>query len=174
MPKDQEQVVLVDLNDQAIGFMEKLQAHKIGKLHRAVSVFVFNDEGHLMIQQRAFEKYHSGALWANTACSHPHKGEPVEAAAHRRLKEEMGFDCVLHKKFCFTYKSVFNNGLTEHEFDHVFVGNYNNAPAPNHREVANWRWISLQELQKEMEQFSENYAIWFKIILKRHLNELIV
>lgn len=174
MQQDQQQVILVDAKDQSVGFMEKLKAHKTGKLHRAISVFIFNNQGHLMIQQRALEKYHSALLWANTACSHPYKGESVEMAAHRRLKEEMGFDCVLRKKFYFTYKARLDNGLTEHEFDHVFVGNYNDIPLPNSQEVTAWKWIALDELRKAIRGFPEKYAIWLKIILECHLNELIL
>ena len=172
MQQNQDQVILVDLKDYPIGFMEKLQAHKIGKLHRAISIFIFNNQGDLMMQQRALEKYHSGLLWANTACSHPYKGEDVEIAAHRRLKEEMGFDCALQEKFFFIYKARLDNDLIEHEFDHVFVGNYNGIPLPNDREIASWKWISLDKLQKSIREFPEKYAIWFKIILENHSNKL--
>ncbi|WP_103327035.1 isopentenyl-diphosphate Delta-isomerase [Bacteroidetes bacterium endosymbiont of Geopemphigus sp.] len=174
MQQDQEQVILVDSKDQPLGFMEKLQAHKVGNLHRAISVFIFNNQGHLMIQQRSLEKYHSSLLWANTACSHPYKEESTEVAAHRRLKEEMGFDCVLRKEFYFTYKAKLDNSLTEHEFDHVFVGNYNDVPLPNNQEIASWKWIPLDELREAIREFPEKYAVWLKIILEQHLNELIL
>src|SRR5215468_430433 len=115
-----EQVILVNELDEEIGTMEKLSAHEQGVLHRAISVFIFNEKGEMLLQQRASRKYHSGGLWTNACCSHPHPGEATHAAALRRLKEEMGFETSLKKAFDFVYKTSFDNGLTEHEFDHVF------------------------------------------------------
>ena len=135
-----EQVILVDEKDKEIGLEEKIKAHKEGKLHRAFSVFVFNQKGEMLLQRRALTKYHSGGLWTNTCCSHPRKGEDVDKAASRRLKEEMGFSCGLKEVFSFIYKTGFDNGLMEHEFDHVFVGAYESEPKINPEEVAEYKW----------------------------------
>lgn len=116
------QVILVNELDQETGLMEKMEAHEKGLLHRAFSVFIMNDQGDMLLQQRALDKYHSGGLWTNACCSHPLPGEAVEAAAHRRLSEEMGFDCPLRELFQFTYRTEFDNGLIEHEYDHVWTG----------------------------------------------------
>jgi len=158
-----EEVILVDEADNQIGTAEKLQAHKEGKLHRCFSAFVFNSEGKLLLQQRAKSKYHSGGLWSNTCCSHPRPGEAVEAAAHRRLKEELGFDCPLKEAFTFIYKTKFDNGLFEHEFDHVFIGKFDGSPIPNPEEVESWTWVSLAELKKDIKENPENYTYWLKV-----------
>lgn len=160
------QVILVDKNDNEIGAEEKIKAHHRGLLHRALSVFIFNSEGELMIQQRAKNKYHCGGLWSNTVCSHPIPGEKTIGAAHRRLKEELGFDCKLEEIFSFIYKSKFNNGLTEYELDHVFVGTFNKAPAPNSDEVSDWKWINLKNLSKDVSKNPDKYTYWFKKIFK--------
>lgn len=167
-----EQVILVDENDNEIGLMEKMEAHRKGLLHRAFSVFVMNSDGKLMIHQRALHKYHSGGLWTNTCCSHPRKGEKVEDAAHRRLMEEMGFDCPIEKKFDFIYKSELDQGLTEHEFDHLFIGHYNDEPNINPDEVADWKWVNIDELRQDIEANPEIYTEWFKIIFDRFTQEL--
>ena len=159
-----EFVVLVDQDDQKLGLMEKQQAHVAGLLHRAFSVFVFNSNGELMIQQRAASKYHSPTLWTNTCCSHPRDNETYEQAAHRRLKEEMGFDCDLEFKFSFIYKAHLDNNLTEHELDHVFIGTYNDEPKLNPEEVMAYRWVDLMDLKKDIEKNPQNYTAWFKII----------
>jgi len=159
-----EYVILVDENDQEIGSMEKQEAHEKGLLHRAFSVFVFNENKELLLQQRALTKYHSAGLWTNTCCSHPRIGETIEQAAHRRLTEEMGFDCELITKTSFIYKTAFENGLTEHEFDHVLVGNFNGEISFNPTEVKNFKWINLEELQIDLLQNNQNYTAWFKII----------
>ena len=163
-----EYVILVDEQDLEIGTMEKMEAHEKALLHRAFSIFIFNDNGQLMLQQRAFEKYHSPGLWTNTCCSHQRKGETTMNAAHRRLVEEMGFDTVLEEKFAFIYKATFDNGLTEHEFDHVLVGNYNKAPLLNFDEAANWRWVSLENVKKDIDTSPENYTPWFRIIFQKY------
>jgi isopentenyl-diphosphate Delta-isomerase len=160
-----EKVILVDTLDNEIGEMEKMEAHEKGVLHRAFSVFVFNDKGEMLLQQRAIKKYHSGGLWTNTCCSHQRINETNESAAHRRLIEEMGFDCPLEAAFNFTYKAAFGNGLTEHELDHVFIGRYNENPVINKLEVEDFKWISIEETEKEMEQNPEQFTAWFKIIL---------
>jgi isopentenyl-diphosphate delta-isomerase len=161
---DLEYVILVDENDQEIGTMEKQEAHEKGFLHRAFSVFVFNENKELLLQQRALTKYHSAGLWTNTCCSHPRVGETIEQAAHRRLMEEMGFDCELITKTSFIYKAAFENGLTEHEFDHVLVGSFNGEINFNPTEVKNVKWINLEELQIDLLQNNQNYTAWFKII----------
>lgn len=162
-----EEVILVDENDQATGTMEKLQAHKEGKLHRAFSVFIFNSEGKLLLQQRAKDKYHSPLLWTNTCCSHPRTGEVTKDAAERRLKEEMGFSCELEHAFSFIYKADMQNGLTEHEFDHVFFGSYNMEPKPFAAEVENWKYADMREIYQHIKQHPENYTAWFKIVFDR-------
>lgn len=167
-----EEVILVDENDKEIGLMEKMEAHEKALLHRAFSVFVFNKKGELLLQQRALHKYHSGGLWTNTCCSHPRKGEEVIQSAHRRLMEEMGFDCELELKHKFIYKAPFTNGLTEHELDYIFTGEYEVAPNPNPDEVASFRWIEMAQLQKEIEEHPENFTVWFRIILDQYLHTL--
>lgn len=165
-----EFVVLVDQDDQKLGLMEKQQAHVAGLLHRAFSVFVFNSKGELMIQQRAANKYHSPTLWTNTCCSHPRDNETYEQAAHRRLQEEMGFDCQLDFKFSFIYKAHLDNNLTEHELDHVFIGTFDDEPNLNPDEVMAYRWVELQDLKKDMEKNPQNYTAWFKIIFEHYVS----
>jgi len=162
-----EYVILVDENDQEIGKMEKLEAHEKALLHRAFSVFVFNEKKELLLQQRALTKYHSAGLWTNTCCSHPRVGETIEQAAHRRLMEEMGFDCELSTKTSFIYKAAFENGLTEHEFDHILVGNYNGTININNQEVASYKWVSIAWLQNDMIQNPQDYTAWFTIISEK-------
>ena len=160
-------VVLVDKNNRRIGVEEKIKAHKEGKLHRAFSIFIFNSNWELLLQQRARSKYHSGGLWSNTVCSHPKPNETYFQAVHRRLKEEMGFDCRVKKLFCFIYKVNFNNGLIENEYDCVFVGKFDGEPKPNKREVMNYKWIPLKEVIKDIELNPNKYSVWFKIALKK-------
>jgi isopentenyl-diphosphate delta-isomerase len=136
-----EMVASVDENDNIIGEEEKIKAHQEGKLHRAFSIFVFNSKGQMLIQKRAKEKYHSGGLWTNTCCSHPRPGEPIEKAAHRKLKEEMGFDCEIKEIFSFIYKVKFDNGLFENEYDHVFLGKFDGKPMPDSTEVEDWMFM---------------------------------
>lgn len=162
-----ENVILVDEQDNELGLMEKMEAHRKGLLHRAFSVFVINSEGELMLQQRAKHKYHSGGLWTNTCCSHPRVGETTEAAAHRRLVEEMGFDCHLEKLFDFVYSAELDQGLTEHEFDHLFVGYYNDPPHINEDEVSDWKWCRLEDISKDISDNPDQYTEWFKIIYNR-------
>ena len=167
-----EYVILVDENDQEIGKMEKQEAHEKGLLHRAFSVFVFNEKNELLLQQRALTKYHSAGLWTNTCCSHPRVGETIEQAAHRRLMEEMGFDCELSTKSSFIYKASFENGLTEHEFDHILVGVFNGEINFNPTEVKNFKWITLDELASDLRQNNQNYTAWFKIIFENFQKSL--
>lgn len=168
----EEFVVLIDREDQPIGRMEKQQAHHAGLLHRAFSVFVFNSKGELLIHQRAAEKYHSPKLWTNTCCSHPRENENYEQAAHRRLKEEMGFDCEIEEKFHFIYKTELEPGLFEHELDRVFVGFYEGEMNLNPEEVMDAKWISIEDLKKDMGHNPDNYTVWFKIIFAEYLSKL--
>ncbi|UYQ92440.1 isopentenyl-diphosphate Delta-isomerase [Chitinophaga horti] len=158
-------VILVDEHDEPTGIMEKLEAHEKGLLHRAFSVFVFNNEGHMLLQQRADGKYHSPGLWTNTCCSHPSPGESTMAAAHRRLKEEMGFDCGLEEAFHFTYRATFDNGLIEHEFDHVFIGHFNGEITPNPEEVGSYRYLPLADIRRWVADKPSEFTPWFKIAL---------
>lgn len=160
-----EFVILVDKKDNIIGVEEKIKAHQKGKLHRAFSILLFNKKGETLIQKRAKSKYHSPGLWSNTCCSHPRPNEDTKEAAKRRLKEEMGIKTNLKEVFSFIYKAKVGN-LIEHEFDHVFLGSFNGKPKPNKKEVANWRWIKLKELEKEIKINSQGYTPWFKIIFK--------
>lgn len=160
-----ERVILVDQSDQEIGTMEKMSAHELGLLHRAISVFLFNDKGELLLQKRASSKYHSGGLWTNTCCSHPRVGEANMDAAIRRLKEEMGICSDLYDAFSFTYKSLFKNGLTEYEFDHVFIGSSENIPQLNPEEAEDYRYSNIHDVIKDVKQHPEQYTEWFKIAI---------
>ncbi len=167
-----ENVVLVDEQDNELGLMEKLEAHREGRLHRAFSVFVLNSNGDLLMQQRAFHKYHSGGLWTNTCCSHPRYREKTEDAAHRRLQEEMGFDCHLDKMFHFIYRAEFDNDMVEHEFDHLYVGYSDTDPVINPEEVAAWKWMSLAEVERDLDANPHLYTEWFKIIYQRFSDQV--
>jgi len=169
----EEKVILVNENDEQIGVMPKMEAHQKAVLHRAFSVFVFNNKNELMLQQRATHKYHSPGLWTNTCCSHQRVGESNIEAGKRRLQEEMGFVTELQETISFIYKAPFDNGLTEHEFDHVMIGYYNEEPKINLEEVSDWKWMTLDHLKKDMKNHPENYTAWFKIIFERfyqHIN----
>ncbi|TNE54512.1 MAG: isopentenyl-diphosphate Delta-isomerase [Bacteroidetes bacterium] len=169
----EEQLILVDREDREIGTMPKMEAHRKGLLHRAFSVFVFNERDELLIHQRAKGKYHSPGLWTNTCCSHPRKSEGTKEAAKRRLMEEMGFECELKQGFSFIYRADLGNGLIEHELDHVFVGRWNGVPAPNAEEVAQVRWLKIPELLDEIQEEPERYTYWFREILGKYRNELL-
>ncbi len=162
-----EQVVLVDHDDKEVGLEEKLRAHQNGgKLHRAISIFIFNKKGETMLQQRASTKYHGAGLWSNTVCSHPKEGETPVDAAHRRLPEEMGFDCDMHEVFAFEYEAKMDKGLTEHEYDHVIFGNYDKDPKPNPEEVQDWKWMSLDDLKKNLKESPQNFSPWVRIAIE--------
>jgi isopentenyl-diphosphate delta-isomerase len=163
-------VILVDENDNQIGFEEKLKAHQNANLHRCFSIFVFNKKGQLLLQQRALNKYHSAGLWTNTCCSHPRPKEETKDSAHRRLKEEMCFDCELTEIFSFKYKTTFDNGLTENEFDHVFIGKYNEEPILNRAEANAYKWVDLKWLEKDIKNNQEKYTVWLKICFKKVLD----
>tara|TARA_B100000795_G_scaffold91341_1_gene66603 strand:- start:4868 stop:5386 length:519 start_codon:yes stop_codon:yes gene_type:complete len=163
----EEFVVLVDEKDKQIGLMPKMEAHEKGVLHRAFSVFILNDGNELMLQQRALHKYHSPGLWTNTCCSHQRDGESNLEAGTRRLQEEMGFLASLKETTSFIYKAPFDNGLTEHELDHIMIGNYNGVPAINEDEVAAWKWMPLEAVKKDIEDHPDQYTVWFKIIFEK-------
>ncbi|HPH37676.1 MAG: isopentenyl-diphosphate Delta-isomerase [Sediminibacterium sp.] len=158
-----EQVILVNEADQEIGFMEKMEAHEKAVLHRAFSVFILNDAGEMLLQQRASNKYHSANLWTNTCCSHPKPGELTKSAAHRRLQEEMGFDTPLEKAFDFIYKAPFDNGLTEYEFDHVFIGNYQGNIQPNPLEVKDYAFRTFENINQQIATKPTEFTSWFLI-----------
>jgi isopentenyl-diphosphate delta-isomerase len=170
--KTNEYVVLVDVHNNPVGIMEKHEAHRKALLHRALSVFVFNSKGELLLQQRAAHKYHSAGLWTNTCCSHPRVDENTLHAAHRRLQEEMGFDCELTERFNFIYRTPFDNGLCEHELDFVYTGTFDGEPVVNEDEVAAYRWISMEELIREVSENPELFTSWFRIILNKYLQQL--
>ncbi|MGO3183304.1 MAG: isopentenyl-diphosphate Delta-isomerase [Aequorivita sp.] len=170
----EEKVILVDENDQKIGLMPKQEAHVKGLLHRAFSVFIFNKKNELMLQQRALHKYHTPGLWANTCCSHQRDGESSVDAGKRRLFEEMGFTTDIKETTSFIYKAPFDNGLTEHELDHILVGNFEGDPEINPDEVAAWKWMDLEEVKKDIETNPEIYTAWFKIIFDKFYQHILV
>ncbi len=163
----EESVILVDLNDNEIGLMKKMEAHRKGLLHRAISVFICNSNGDWLLQRRALHKYHSKGLWTNTSCSHPFPGETSIDAANRRLFEEMGLKANLEEIFHFVYKEQLDNNLTEYELDHVFFGVCDEKPAINRNEVVDCRYISFNELQSDIKLHPENYTVWFLKIYNR-------
>lgn len=158
-----ESVIMVDANDNELGEMQKMEAHFKGVLHRAFSVFIFNTNGELLLQQRALNKYHSGGKWTNTCCSHPRKGERTQDAANRRLQEEMGMSCHLNYGFNFTYNVEIMEGLYEHELDHVYFGTTDVEPIPNADEVLNYRYITMEDLENELIINPDEYTVWLKI-----------
>lgn len=160
----EELVILVNESDEQIGVMPKMEAHKKGLLHRAFSVFVFNKSGELLLQQRASSKYHSPLLWTNTCCSHQRNGERNIEAGKRRLQEEMGFVCELREVTSFIYNAQLDNGLTEHELDHVMIGYYDDNPEINKEEVENYKWMTLEDVKNDIFINPNQYTVWFKII----------
>lgn len=156
-------VILVDSNDREIGLMEKMQAHREAVLHRAFSIFIFNSRGEMLLQQRAYTKYHTPGLWTNTCCSHPRKGETVADAASRRLFEEMGMICPLEEIFSFIYKANVSQGLIEHELDHILIGHSDEKPVINRDEAASWRYASIETIKRELRENPEKFTAWFKI-----------
>jgi len=168
----EEKVILVNEKDEEIGTMPKMEAHEKGILHRAFSVFIMNEKGELLLQQRAASKYHSPLLWTNSCCSHQRVGESNIEAGKRRLHEEMGFETELKDVVSFIYKAPFDNGLTEHEFDHVLVGNYNEDPVVNKEEVHDFKWKTLEFVKDDIELHPEIYTEWFKIIFEKFYKHL--
>ncbi len=164
-----EEVILVNELDQPIGVMEKLSAHEEGRLHRAISVFIFNTKGEMLLQKRAFVKYHCGGLWTNAACSHPRVGETVLEAANRRLMEEMGLQCNLKQAFSFMYKAELSNQLIEHEYDYVFIGICDELPVINHLEVDSYAYFEIEALKTSLLLHPEKYTPWFKIAIQEVL-----
>lgn len=169
---EEEQVILVDESDIQTGIMPKIQAHLEAKLHRAVSVFIFNSKGDWLIHKRAQNKYHSQGLWTNTCCTHPMPGETTSASAGRRLMEEMGIRCTLNEIFSFIYREKLENGLYEHEFDHVFTGFSDDVPHPDPNEVMDWKYISFPDLKKEISEHPESFTVWFREIFERVFSSL--
>ncbi|WP_281637426.1 isopentenyl-diphosphate Delta-isomerase [Flavobacterium marginilacus] len=163
---EEEKVILVNELDEQIGLMPKLEAHEKAILHRAFSVFILNNKNEIMLQQRAHQKYHSPLLWTNTCCSHQREGETNIQAGNRRLYEEMGFNTELKELFHFIYKAPFDNGLTEHELDHVMIGYYDGEPMINTEEVEDWKWMKIEDIQSDMLLNPEVYTVWFKIIFE--------
>lgn len=162
-----EMVVLVDENDRELGSEEKIKAHREGKLHRAFSILIFNSEGKMLLQKRAKSKYHSGGLWTNACCSHPGPGELLEESAHRRLRQEMGFDCGLKELFSFAYRVKLGENLFENEYDHIFIGIFDGKPKPDKNEADEWKWISTENLKEDISNNPQDYSRWFLMIMER-------
>lgn len=161
------EIILVNERDDPIGTMEKCTAHMQGRLHRAFSLLVFNTEGKLLLQRRAFHKYHSGGLWSNTCCGHPSVNELLGVAAHRRLREELDLDCEFKEIFSFVYTAEVGSGLVENEYDHVLVGHSNMNPRLNYAEAIDWRWAGIPEIQSEIANQPEQFTAWFGLIIQR-------
>jgi isopentenyl-diphosphate Delta-isomerase len=160
-----QQLILVNELDEPVGVAEKMEAHQKGLLHRAFSIFIFNAKGEMLLQQRAINKYHSGGLWTNACCSHPYVGQQIVEAAQKRLEEEMGFSTAIQPAFQFTYKASFDNGLTEHEYDHVFVGQYEGVILPSADEVSDYCYKSMEDIEQDISTHPQKYTEWFKIAL---------
>ena len=169
----EDNVILVNEKDEQIGLMPKLEAHQKAVLHRAFSVFVLNSKNEIMLQQRAHQKYHSPLLWTNTCCSHQRESETNIQAGSRRLFEEMGFKTELKELFHFIYKAPFDNGLTEHELDHVMIGYYDEAPIINPEEVEDWKWMKIEDVKINMQHQPALYTVWFKIIFDEFYHFLV-
>ena len=167
-----EIIICVDKNDNEVGHIEKMDAHIKGLLHRALSIFIFNEKNEPLLQKRYSGKYHSPGLWTNTCCTHPNKDESTDDAAIRRLQEEMGFSCDLKEVFSFMYYIKFDNDLIEHEFDHVYFGRYSNEISINPLEVEDYKWISLDNIKVDLKTNPDNYTFWFKYIIENHIKEI--
>ncbi|NMG15765.1 isopentenyl-diphosphate Delta-isomerase [Aromatoleum bremense] len=163
----EDQVILVDLNDNQVGVADKMAAHRSGELHRAISIFVFDRTGQVLLQKRASTKYHSGGLWSNTCCSHPRPNEDTTNAAQRRLREEMGVNCELQEVFSFAYKTRFDNGLIENEYDHVFFGDHDGEPVLNPEEADDWKWMETKQLAADLREHPETYSFWLAACFDR-------
>ena len=169
---NEEMLILVDENDNELGLMEKMEAHQKGLLHRAFSVFLLNDSNQLLLQKRALDKYHSPGLWTNTCCSHPRKNEKVIDAGHRRLFEEMGIKSELKPFTSFVYKAEFDNSLTEHELDHVYLGKSDDLPELNPEEAMEYKFVNPDRLIEDMKENPSNYTVWFRIIMLDHFSKI--
>lgn len=170
-----EHVILVDTNDNALGTMEKMEAHEKGVLHRAFSILLFDSAGKLLLQKRSKNKYHSSGLWTNTCCSHPLPGETLEEATRRRLQEEMGIDLQPAYSYTFIYKAALDSNLTEHELDHVFIGTYDGTPSVNRKEVEDWKYVDLTWLKDDILKNPDDYTVWFRMIVNHpELNSIVV
>ena len=167
-----EIIICVDEKDNELGYIEKMDAHIKGVLHRALSIFIFNEKNELLLQKRYSGKYHSPSLWTNTCCTHPNKNESTDTAAKRRLEEEMGFCCDLKEVFSFIYYIKFDNNLIEHEFDHVYFGRYSDKIYINPLEVEDYKWISINEIKTDLKNNPENYTYWFRYIMENHIKEI--
>lgn len=165
-------VILVDKYDNPVGEMEKIEAHEKALLHRAFSVFIFNSKGELLLQRRADDKYHSGGLWTNTCCSHPAPGQDTAEAARLRLIHEMGIDTDLEYVRKFIYKAPFVNSLTEHELDHIYIGITDDLPRINPDEVSEYKYMSLPDIEADIQQYPEHYTAWFHIIFEKFMEEI--
>ncbi|MEY2917247.1 MAG: hypothetical protein RIS73_961 [Bacteroidota bacterium] len=167
-----DKLILVDENDVPVGTADKMEAHQKALLHRAFSVFIFNSKGKMLLQQRAVDKYHSGGLWTNACCSHPYFNQETLSAAQKRLQEEMGFTTVLTKAFEFVYKATFDNGLTEYEYDHVFVGQYDGEIVPDKKEVEGFCFKDMDEIKNDLQLHPQQYTAWFTIAFYKMENYL--
>lgn len=161
------EVVLVNENNEVMGTIEKMEAHRKGLLHRAFSIFIFNENGEMLIQQRSSSKYHGALLWTNACCSHPYPGEEISVAAHRRLKEELGIEIPLTEIFSFLYRADVENNLVEHEYDHVFAGEYSKELHPDANEVADYAYCTMNDLSQRLQQHPERFTTWFCIAFPR-------
>jgi len=168
-----EYIIQVDENNREIAPIEKLEAHRRGLLHRAFSILIFNDQKQLLLQKRNGAKYHSGGLWTNSCCSHPNHGEGLKEAAHRRLQEELGFDCELEEVFSFSYRAELDNGLVENEHDHVFIGRYDGPVHPNKDEIEDIRWVNLEEVQVGIQANPQQYTYWFRHLMQHYADRII-
>lgn len=156
-----EKIVLVNIDDEIVGSAEKMEVHRKGLLHRAFSIFIINDKGEMLIQKRNDSKYHSGGLWTNSCCSHQRINEELDEAIHRRLQEELGFDCKLQEQFDFVYRTVFRDSLIEYELDHVYIGNYSGEVNVNEEEISEFMWISKDELKDKLNKEAQKFTTWF-------------
>jgi isopentenyl-diphosphate delta-isomerase len=161
-----ERVILVDTNNEQVGTMEKMEAHRKGLLHRAFSIFIFNSEGKMLLHQRAHDKYHCGGMWTNAVCSHPRPGENQSQALRRKMKQEMGFFTEVSKAFDYTYRAELNNGLVEYEYDEVFLGTYDGKLSPNPDEVNDYRFASIADISEEIRQNGDSFTPWFKLLFE--------
>jgi isopentenyl-diphosphate delta-isomerase len=160
-----DNVILVDTQDNVVGYMEKLEAHRKGVLHRAFSILIFNSKGEVLLQKRSGKKYHSGGLWTNACCSHPLPDESLPDATRKRLQHEMGIDVQPHFAYKFLYKTNLDKDLIEHEYDHVFIAKYDGAPSVNSDEVEDWKFMDVVSLRLDLQQHPEAYTEWFKLIM---------